>query len=220
MPHGASGSGPARPASSCRPSGRQGLPGTLVRKGLPAGTRAAVGCVRNRLLLLATLLAVLGCRGLRPTFPALPLSERDVNALRLHRLDQAVRRLGAPGIEVALSRRPEPGAWAWPKGPIQVSGALVDLVDDDELAAAIAHELGHLQTDGTWQGPLAALEGAAGPDVEARADELGCRLLACRGIPPAASVSLLEKLGLSDRAAGARAACLEISASCVSAARP
>jgi hypothetical protein len=168
--------------------------------------------VRNRLLLLATFLAVLGCQGPRPTLPALPESERNVNALRLHRLDQAARRLGVTGIEVALSRRAEPGAWAWPKGPIRVSGALVDLVDDDELAAAIAHELGHLQADGTWRGPLASLEGSASPDVETRADEAGCRLLAWRGIPPAASVRLLERLGLSERAARARAVCLGLSA--------
>jgi hypothetical protein len=198
----------------------------LVRKGLSAGTGAALGGVRNRMLLLAMLVGVLGCQGPRATLPGLPQSERDVNALRLHRLDQAARRLGVTGIEVALSRRPEPGAWAWPKGPIRVSGALVDLVDDDELAAAIAHELGHLQADGAWQGPLAALEGSAGPDVEARADELGCRLLAWHGIPPAASVRLVEKLGASlrggwpARIARARATCLAIGTSCASAARP
>lgn len=121
------------------------------------------------------------------------------------------------GIEVAISRRSEPGAWAWPKGPIHVSRTLVDLVDDDELAAAIAHELGHLQADGTWRGPLASLEGTNDPGGEARADELGCRLLALRGIPPAATVRLLEKLrasgasshdALSGRVARARAACL------------
>ena len=142
---------------------------------------------------------------------------REVNALRLNRLDMAARRVGVVGIEVALTSRREAGAWAWPKGPIHVSRALVDLVDDDELAAAIAHELGHLQEDGTWRGPRAALEGDAGADGEARADELGCRLLASRGLPPAAAVRLLEKLcpsvrgGLSERIARARAACMSLS---------
>jgi hypothetical protein len=167
-----------------------------------------------RFLLLAPLLIALGCQGLRPTVPGLPQDGRQVNALRLNRLDMAARRVGATGIEVALTSRREAGAWAWPGGPVRVSDALVDLVDDDELAAAIAHELGHLQDDGTWSGPRAVL----GADGEARADELGCRLLASRGIPAAATVSLLEKLGpsvrggLSERIARARAACLPLSA--------
>jgi len=185
-------------------------------RGLSAGTRSAVR--RVRLLALVALVAALGCRGLQPTIPGLPQDGREVDALRLGRLDMAARRVGAAGIEIALASRREAGAWAWPKGPIRVSRALVDLVDDDELAAAIAHELGHLQDDGTWHGLRAALEGDASPDAEARADEHGCRLLASRGIPPAATVRLLEKLGpsvrggLSERIARARAACPSISA--------
>jgi hypothetical protein len=170
--------------------------------------------VRYRLTALAAVLIVLGCHGPRPALSGLPQGGEDVNALRTHRLDQAVHRLGIAGIEVALSRRSEPGAWAWPKGPIHVSRALVDLADDDELAAALAHELGHLSADGTWHGPLASLAGAANPDAEARADELGCRLLALRGIPPAATVRLLEKLGVpASRVAHARASCAQVSAS-------
>jgi len=170
--------------------------------------------VRYRLTALAAVLVVLGCHGPRPAPSGLPQGGEDVNALRIHRLDQAVHRLGIAGIEVALSRRSEPGAWAWPKGPIHVSRALVDLADDDELAAALAHELGHLSADGTWHGPLASLEGTTNPDAEARADELGCRLLALRGIPPAAAVRLLEKLGVAAaRVANARANCAQLSAS-------
>jgi predicted Zn-dependent protease len=182
--------------------------------------------VRKRLLLLPLLLTTLGCHGLRPTLPALPQRDGDGDAVRLHRLDQAAARLGVTGIEVALSPRAEPGAWAWPKGPIQVSRTLVDLVDDDELAAAIAHELGHLHGDGSLRGPLAALEGSRNPDVEARADEVGCQLLTRRGVPPAAIVSLLERLGASTRpdlfarVARARAACIGFNATPVPPARP
>lgn len=161
----------------------------------------------------------LGCGGLRPTIPGLPQDSLEVNALRLYRLDQASRRLGVEGIEVALSARREPGAWSRPRGPIEVSRALVDLVDDDELAAAIAHELGHLHADGTWRRPLASLSGDASRDAEMRADELGCRILASRGVPPAASVGLLQKLaasvrgGLAERIARARAVCGTLGAS-------
>jgi Zn-dependent protease with chaperone function len=173
--------------------------------------------VRNRLVLLAMLLASLGCRGPAPTLPRLPQDDSDVNALLLNRLDRVTSRLGVAGLEVALSARPEPGAWAWPAGPIHVSRALLAIVDDDELAAAIAHELGHLHADGTWRGPLAALGNGADGDAEARADEFGCRLLAARGVPPEAAVRLLEKIGasvrggLADRIARARAVCGAVS---------
>jgi hypothetical protein len=197
------------PDAVARPLGRS------APQGVSAGTRSAVIGVRIRKLVLATVVALLGCRGPRPTDPALPLDEHEVNALRLRRLDQAAARLGVPEIPVALSHRREPGAWAWPGGPILVGDALVDLLDDDELTAAVAHELGHLQADGSWRGPSSALEGADDPDAEARADALGCRLLALRGIPPAASVRLLEKLGaaFAGRAARARAACGPLPAS-------
>ena len=174
--------------------------------------------MRNHLVLLATLVALVGCRGPEPTLPRLPHDARDVNALLMNRLDQATSRLGAAGVEVALSGRPDPGAWAWPAGPIHVSPALLSIVDDDELAAAIAHELGHLHADGTWRGPLAALGDGADNDAEARADEFGCRLLAARGIPTVAAVRLLEKIGasirggLADRIARARVNCAAVSA--------
>src|SRR6185369_11776994 len=118
----------------CRPSRRQRTADRLDACGSPDGTRSAESRVRKRLLLVPLLLTTLGCHGLRPTLPALPQRDGDGDAVRLHRLDQAAARLGVTGIEVALSPRAEPGAWAWPKGPIQVSRTLVDLVDDDELA--------------------------------------------------------------------------------------
>jgi len=83
------------------------------------------------------------------------------------------------------------GAWAWPDGRIEVSRALVDRLDEEELAAALAHELGHLLdgghlpvgTAGLDDGPPLGLRGAAGADeAEARADRIGCALLARRGI--------------------------------------
>jgi Zn-dependent protease with chaperone function len=93
-----------------------------------------------------------------------------------------------------VSDSPNPGAFAWPDGRILVTRGLIDLLNDDELAAAVAHEIGHLLADGHVAGRF-SLHGATGaPNVEARADTLGCQLLAEAGIAPASMAGMLEKL--------------------------
>jgi Zn-dependent protease with chaperone function len=152
-----------------------------------------------------------GCRG--------PTPRSDVTqALDAARLER-VARLGHAllpdaRIEWGLSPRPEVGAWAWPDRRIRVSRALVDLLDDDELAAALGHELGHLLDRGDLPAPpVALLGGSGGDDVEVRADQIGCRLLAARGMAPAMA-GMLAKVAtrcrgdrFARRIAAARAAC-------------
>lgn len=128
----------------------------------------------------------------------------------------AAARLGLQGVELGLSHRPGVGAWSWRSGRIRLTRGLVDLVDDDQLAAALAHEAGHLEGDGRHDG--AGLQDTTDAAVEARADRLGCRRLAARGIAPRAMIRLLEALDaafawrddphpFAARAAAARAAC-------------
>jgi predicted Zn-dependent protease len=161
--------------------------------------------------------AVVGCQGPRASVARVAEVFDRADQLRLQRLVEASRRLEIEEFDVGLSRRGEFGAWAWPGGPIQVSRSLVDLLDDDELAAAMAHELGHLQ-DAHSGGRSVSLDGGADLDVESRADAFGCRLLVLRGIDAAASARLLEKLSVvlgspsapspfAARAERARAAC-------------
>ena len=57
-------------------------------------------------------------------------------------------------------------AYAWRDGTVYVTAALVDRLDDEELAAAIAHELGHLVADGHLRA-IAALDGGAALDGKA-----------------------------------------------------
>jgi peptidase M48-like protein len=142
--------------------------------------------------------AGVGCHAPRPSLPPSSTTWLDaVDELRLRRLDQATNRLGATELGVTLSRREGFGAWAWPRGPIEVSRNLIDLVDDDELTAVIAHELGHLQDAGHWRGPTASLDGGSYLDVESRADQVGCRILRLGGIDPAATIRLLDKLNVA-----------------------
>jgi len=112
------------------------------------------------------------------------------DAARLARLEHIGRQVTpvvspSDAITFGLSSRGALGAWSWPDGRIRASRALVDLLDDDELAAALAHEVGHLVDGGHIAGEPAALSGIRGtPGSEARADVLGCRILVELGRRP------------------------------------
>ena len=137
------------------------------------------------LLLLAMTLAA--CRGPSPRDDR----DRATDATRRERIGRIGGSLVAEGIAWQVSPRKGLGAWAWPDGRIEVSRALIDRLDDEELAAVLAHELGHLLDSGHLPVSTAGLDeraplglrGAAGADeAEARADRIGCALLARRGI--------------------------------------
>lgn len=139
------------------------------------------------LLLLPALAALAGCAATRPPAPA-------ADALRLARVQRIGHELaGATAasarIDVGLASRDGLGAWSWPDGRIRVSRALADVLDDDELRAALAHEVGHLLDAGAIPGEAAALAGQASggrhdaSGIEARADALACGLLRARGAP-------------------------------------
>ena len=89
-------------------------------------------------------------------------------------------------------------AYTWPAGDVFVTAALVDHATDDEIAAAMAHELGHLLGDGHIA-TVVSLQGNPGPlDVEQRADLLGCQLLLATGRSPQAMIQTLAKVGAAN----------------------
>jgi predicted Zn-dependent protease len=104
---------------------------------------------------------------------------------------------------------PTPGAYAWPDGRIYVTRGLSDLVADEELAAAVAHELRHHPSTHRATPPSSVLGHASDTptDEEARADAIGVSLLREEHVPPAAMRRMLEKLNTSPALpAGARQA--------------
>lgn len=117
------------------------------------------------------------------------------------RARSALARLAGPGLPAGLSVRvlgsEVPAAYAWPGGEIFVTRGLVDLLSDDELAAAVAHEAGHLTADPHGHGQV-ALGGDADADpaaaCESAADRAGCELLRGAGLAPAALAAALEKV--------------------------
>ena len=117
---------------------------------------------------------------------------------RQHRVDQAVQRLGSHGsgirLEVSVLASNSVAAYCWPDGRGFVTRGLVDLLGDEELTAAIAHELGHLLNDGHVHA-VAGLRGCeTSADAEARADAAGAALMQARGLPPVAMMRMLQKV--------------------------
>lgn len=120
-----------------------------------------------------------------------PAEERLRSVARplMHRFDG--HRVG-----LCLLDSPIPGAYAWPSGKIYVTRGLVEILADDELAAAVAHEFGHLLGNGNMP-PPASLRGCAkekARDEESRADALGVQLLRVSGFDPQAMTWMLAKL--------------------------
>jgi predicted Zn-dependent protease len=102
----------------------------------------------------------------------------------------------AARVVVSILDSNEPGAYAWPRRHVFVTRGLMHSVTREELAAAIAHELGHLIDDGHVAAP-AALSGGntdSDADAEARADAIGIALLRRAGHDPDAMTRLLRHM--------------------------
>jgi Zn-dependent protease with chaperone function len=116
------------------------------------------------------------------------------SGVALERARQAgalVERAVGQRLSIHVLASDDVAAYAWPPAEIYLTQRLLDLLDDEELAAAIAHEAGHLAGDGhlTVQSPPDALLGRR--HIEARADDWGLRLLERAGVPQRAMSSML-----------------------------
>jgi Zn-dependent protease with chaperone function len=101
-------------------------------------------------------------------------------------------------LSVSVLQNDAPAAHSFKDGALYVSTGLLARLTDDELAAVLAHELGHLMIDGLLTEEPAALSGKpaalAGADVELHADLLARSVLRERGISPRALTSALQKV--------------------------
>jgi Zn-dependent protease with chaperone function len=132
------------------------------------------------------------------TLPAAPGGNNQALAQRA--ADETVAKLTA-GIEVGAVRvrvtgSARVGAFSGPDGSSELTSGLVERLDEDEIAAAVAHELGHV-LGGRNGGTSSALDGRPGAttdDAEVRADRFATRLLARAGYTPAAMGRTLAKV--------------------------
>ena len=107
-----------------------------------------------------------------------------------------LQQCGGKHIEIRVLDNDAVTAYSWRGGNLFLTRALVDLMDDDELAAVIAHELGHLLGGGHVQSmtSLRGCEQERNLDVESRADLIGAELLSNSHISRMAMTSMLQKV--------------------------
>lgn len=113
------------------------------------------------------------------------------------RAEAALARLGigqAPTVCVRVLSNESLGAWTFPDGSMFVTRRLVAMLSEDELAAVLAHEAGHLRSAARLATGV-AFDGALAPTgCEERADDEGRSILRSRSIPQAALISALTKV--------------------------
>ena len=143
------------------------------------------------LALCQTGCASAACAGVKP----FALAAQQARASRL--LSQLATTLEGRTVRLTVDPSQAVGAYAWPEGRLIVTAGLARLLDDEELGAAVAHELGHLVSDGRMR-TVASLGGTEFPspagDAESLADAAGSRLLASAGYSPEAMPRMLEKV--------------------------
>jgi hypothetical protein len=139
--------------------------------------------------LLCAIVALTGCA-------TAPESAGDNGAIiNKNRAQAALDRLRpsySGPAKVYLMASDSPAAYSWPNGTICLTRGLVCLLNDDEICAVIAHELGHLaHAQGGCQG--FALGGPRTAD-EQRADAVGIMLLRTSGVAPSSLGHALSKV--------------------------
>ena len=104
---------------------------------------------------------------------------------------------GTQGVVVRVLASDVPCAYGWADGSVYVTRGLVELLDERELAAAIAHEVGHLLDGRHLSGGVVSLKGCqSSRDEEVRADAIGVRVLEQAGMADGRGVmvSMLGKV--------------------------
>jgi Zn-dependent protease with chaperone function len=162
------------------------------------------------LLVFATAGLALGCADASRSREAWVQQEGGLLAgdaqVRVERVARALTRTcGGHHVTVRVLDANTPCAYGWPDGSVFVTRGLLDLLNDEELAAAVAHELGHLLEDGHLHGPMSLQGDCRKLDEEERADLRGCELLEAAGLPPEAMARSLRKVARAPGAASPRA---------------
>jgi Zn-dependent protease with chaperone function len=149
------------------------------------------------LVILGVTFSAVGCGTMAPESAWVRAQGGVVRGVCLDRARQACAHFGLSGdrtVRVHVLGSDSIGAYGWADGNVFITRGLVDLLSDRELAAAIAHEMGHLLNDGHLHTVVSLRGCGVSPDAEARADAIGVRLLAGRGIGRDAMVSMLTKV--------------------------
>lgn len=97
-------------------------------------------------------------------------------------------------LHVRVLSSKAPSAFAWPSGDIFLTDAIVSILTDDEIAAVIAHELGHIISDRSSHSGSALTGTHEHFHTEMLADDVGIRLLNATSTPQGSLRSALHKV--------------------------
>jgi predicted Zn-dependent protease len=128
------------------------------------------------------------------TPPARLPAEKTLESVMVARLTAG---LGGRSVRLAVGNSARPAAYSWPDGRVLVTRGLLRLLDEEQVAAAVAHELGHLVVGGHVSTPAALGGATAVRDVESRADAAGRELLRVAGYDPGAMARMLQTVAAS-----------------------
>jgi predicted Zn-dependent protease len=114
-----------------------------------------------------------------------PAEEGQVVASAEAALARLAGACACPHVRVRVLNNERSEAFAWRDGSLFVTRGLVRLLAPEELAATLAHELGHLLAGGAAR---------SGPAAELTADRLGTELLVASGLNREHMLSMLERI--------------------------
>jgi len=86
-------------------------------------------------------------------------------------------------------------AYAFDSGDVFVTRGMITRCTDEELAAALAHEMGHLASHGNRRTAASVRGQSVTGDEEVQADAIGCQILLKHGSSPAAMRAMLQVVG-------------------------
>lgn len=156
------------------------------------------GCIRVATLLCVFVL-ITGCaRSSSNRNHRIEGQPKFVTGLPQDRAEAALAALSSShdgrSLKIVVLDSQDVGAYCWPSGKVVLTRGLLEVVDDPQLIAAIAHEVGHLLADGHLPGRAALAGCQSSPDAETEADLVARALLRSRDLPDEALVGLLQKL--------------------------
>jgi hypothetical protein len=123
-----------------------------------------------------------------------PASDHDVAASRASCAIDRLKTIYQGSAFVRVVESSKPGAFSWSNGSICLTSALINLSSDEEISAAIAHEMGHLARSHARGADATYALSGPGADEEQRADAIAIVLLRRSGQSPSALVRLLTKV--------------------------